>query len=121
MRDDEIVEVHQTLIDIIRRRGLESLFEPISTPFDVATTGSGSRTEIRRLVEGLIGLMELLPRLESSIAANEPDIGVVVFEVDPTQSDDRVLGLPKIERGSENIGFDRYRDLRQTQIGRAHV
>lgn len=123
MRDDEIAEVRQRLVELVRGNGWESLFEPMSTPSDIKVRDEGARQEIARLVGGLLDLVDMLPRLEDSIAHNVPGIRMIKFAVDDEATiDDRALVLPVIEKGSLNPAYDRYASLRQTlQILRAEV
>jgi hypothetical protein len=114
LKDDEVAEVRQALINMIREVGWEGFFEPTSTPFDIAGTTSDARDECLRLVEGLTALIEMLPELEKSIAGNEKDVESVVFELDPLIADDRVLSLPKIDRRMISIHANQSGVLRQT-------
>ena len=90
------------------------LFGPISTPADVGAAAAKSRQEVRRLIDGLTKLVEMLPSLERSIALGEQDVKVITFETDGSeQSDDRSLVLPKIERAAI-AGQRDYGQLRET-------
>ncbi len=114
MQDDEVADLRQEVISIVRENGWESLFGPISTPADVGAAAAKSRQEVRRLIDGLTKLVEMLPSLERSIAFGEQDVKVIAFETDGSEpSDDRALVLPKIER--EAIAGQRdYGQLRET-------
>ncbi|NGP16523.1 hypothetical protein [Devosia aurantiaca] len=97
MTDEEVVEVYEKLVAIIRHYGWDQYFEPFP-PTDALERTTVSRAQVLELIDRLGRLVDLVPLLEEAITSTG-DIKSVVFESEANEDAEPVAG-PRVERNA---------------------